>query len=182
MAAGAAMAPSMRSSLKRVPVATVVRVGVEVVLVSALLLVALSVRDQACMPVGRWATSPARRWACAPAVVDAKPACCGPGCRGDLGRAASHYDKKYFQWQVRASCACGGYLDVLCCVVWGLLGEEWDEGVWCGGGREWQWMRQRTSGTAPILAGVGGTCWTVRGLPLETGRERREVPQRGSSY
>lgn len=83
----------------RVPVATVVRVGAEVVLVTALLLVALAVRDQACMPVGRSAMAATRRWACAPAVVDAKPACCGPGCRGDLGKAASHYDKKYFEWQ-----------------------------------------------------------------------------------
>lgn len=32
-------------------------------------------------------------------VVNGKPACCGPGCRGDLGKAASHYDEKYFQWQ-----------------------------------------------------------------------------------
>lgn len=126
MAAGAAMAPSMRSSLKRVPVATVVRVGVEVFLVSALLLVALAARDQACVPVGRWATAATRRWACAPAVVDAKPACCGPGCRGDLGTAASHYDKKYFEWQVRASCVLWG-LSRCAFAGWfgGRPGEEW---------------------------------------------------------
>lgn len=99
------MSTLSRSLLKRVPVATVVRVGMEVCLVTALVWVVSTVFGQ-----GGW-SSIARRMACAPPVVNGKPACCGPGCRGDLGKAASHYDEKYFQWQVRTSfvfSVCGG--------------------------------------------------------------------------
>jgi len=101
LASAVVMAFPTRSLLKRVPVATVVRVGMEVVLVTALVLVLSTVLGKGSASRGGWPTA-ASLWQCAPALVNAKPACCGPGCRGDMGKAASHYDEKYFQWQVRA--------------------------------------------------------------------------------
>lgn len=76
--------------LARGAVQTAVRVVVELCFVTAIVLMFLDRRAQ-CSVV--WKSG----------LVSDEDRCCGPGCRTRLAKLSSHYDERYFKWQVRPS-------------------------------------------------------------------------------